>query len=162
MNKEKDPAHIYGFERGHFMAGEQGETYTSVVSNNYPLRVPKKLTTSQEVFRSASADNVDRFAFKEAADVIGDYADKALAGLQALPAHVGCNDHIVHGVERIVCSRRLSFLHIQTCTCNLPGSEGTDQGGLIDEGASGGIDQEGRGFHQGKRFFIDHVAGLVI
>lgn len=117
MKKENDPAQIYGFERGHFMSGKQGETYTSVVSNNYPLRVPKKLTTSQEVFRPASADNVDRFAFKEAADVIGDYADKALAGLQALPAHVRGEDDVRHVVQGVVRKRRFGLLYVQTGSC---------------------------------------------
>lgn len=50
---------------------------------------------------------------------------------------VGRDDHILHGEERIVISRRLLLKHIQASPGDLAGLQGLDHGGLVDHGTPG-------------------------
>ena len=63
-------------------------------------------------------DSVDGFALFVGLDVGGKDVDEALAGLEALPAHVGGEDDIVEVVEGIVLQHFLSLTITRKLTYN--------------------------------------------
>ena len=65
---------------------------------------------------------------------------------QVLSSHMRGEDHVVEGVERVVGFRRLSFLDVEACACDLVLFKRFDQSRFIDESTAGGVDQEAVGF----------------
>ena len=49
-------------------------------------------------------------------------------------------DHVVEGVERVVGFRRLSFLDVEACACDLALFKRFDQSRFIDESTAYGLE----------------------
>lgn len=76
------------------------------------------------------------------------------------PADVGGGEHIVHGHQGVAGIDGLLLQRIQPGPGDLPGPEGTDQGGLVHDGAAGGVDEVRSLLHQAELTVTDGVDGL--
>ena len=54
---------------------------------------------------------------------------------------------------------RFFFVDVETAGEDFAGVEGLDEGGFVDDGAAGGIDEDDAVFHEGELGGRDHVVG---
>ncbi len=57
---------------------------------------------------------------------------------------------------------RLSLEHVERRTGDLSGAQGIDQGGLVDERAAPGVDEQGRRLHPPQRGGVDQMAAALV
>ena len=86
---------------------------------------------------------IDRIPIEEMTDVIGYDMNQPLPRFQAFPAHMRCEDYIVHRIKRAVRCRWLRFLHIQSCPRQTMLLQGFYECRFINDGTAGRIDDAG-------------------
>ena len=75
---------------------------------------------------------------------------------------VGGDDDVVEFEEGVVGTDGLVLKDINAGAGDLVGAESGGEGGLVDDGATGGVDEVGSGFHEIEFGGADEVAGLIV
>jgi hypothetical protein len=73
---------------------------------------------------------------------------------------VGGEDDVVHRAEGRVGTERFFFEDIEGGTGDAAGLEGLDEGLFLHDGAAGGVDEHGSGFHAGELGGAEQAAGV--
>lgn len=99
------------------------------------------------------------FAGQYCSGVLCDDVGHELAVLFFCAADVWGEDAVVQGLQAFV-NYWFFFEDVEACAPDSFFAEGVDQGCFLDDGAAGGVDEDGVGFHQAEFAGADHAAGL--
>ena len=102
-------------------------------------------------FQIFSVENIDRLlAFRKVDNGLGCFNRHFHFTFTGEGGGMRCHQHIVQLEQQVAWLWRLLFKHVQSGTTNAFALQRLGQCGFVDDRASGGVDDEGTGFHQIK------------
>ena len=99
-------------------------------------------------------------AVESGEEVLGGHGGHAEAGGNAGAGDVGHDDAVVEGEEGVFHCDGLGFGDVESGGAYLTILEGMIEGGGVDDGAAGGVDEDGVGLHEVEFVVADEMVGF--